>query len=132
MAYALTVRSAIIAAALWMEAPQARAGEISTGLGSCDLDNTFMGCTWKPKDCYKPDPPMSYASDVDSYNLAVIEFNAYLREVKSFEDCVIAEAKRDADEKLPDLISQSAKKALDDADSEAREARESLDMMQPH
>src|SRR5215469_5666539 len=84
--------------ALNLQIVSASAGEIGGGIGSCDTSSPLLGCTWKSKSCLKPDPPSVFVTDVDSYNLAVSEFNSYLDEVRSYEDCIIAEAKRDVSE----------------------------------
>jgi hypothetical protein len=110
---------------------RAGAGEISGGIGSCDINSPVLGCTWKSKDCFKPDRPTTFVTDVDSYNLAVSEFNSYLREVSSFEDCVIAEAKHDVSENLPEIVAEGAKKEIAETDSEANEARSDLEIKRP-
>jgi hypothetical protein len=131
MFIAPVVVSAIVGFASCVVTPKTYAGEIESGIGSCDVDSPFMGCTWKAKGCDKPVAPVAFASDVESYNRAVTEFNEYLTEVRSYEDCIIAEGKRDIGDKLPDIVTQGAKKQIDEADTELNEARTNLQMMRP-
>ena len=49
---------------------------------------------WEP-DCYKPSPPSFYVSDVNSYNMAVYEFNSYLSEAQTYSDCLLTEGEAD-------------------------------------
>ena len=49
---------------------------------------------WEP-DCYKPSPPSFYVSDVDSFNMAVDEYNYYVNEVENYLACLQSEAESD-------------------------------------
>lgn len=48
-------------------------------------------------DCYKPSPPSFFVSDIDSYNMAVDDFNRYVSEVKSYLECIRSEGDSDSE-----------------------------------
>lgn len=64
---------------------------ISGSLGMTTIG--FMN-TWEP-DCYKPNEPYMFITDVDSFNMAVDEFNSYLSQVEQYMLCVETEAETD-------------------------------------
>jgi hypothetical protein len=125
MAIAAAVGALVV---LTASSHRVKAGEIGGGMGNCDLSSSFLGCEWKSKDCYKPDKPFLMASDRNSYNDAVAEFNSYLTSIKEYEDCVIAEGKTDIGDRFPALVVKGAKQQIDDADEEAQSARTDLEL----
>jgi hypothetical protein len=104
------------------------AGEISGGTGSCDLKSPFLGCEWKPKDCFKPDAPLIIASTVSDYNFAVDRFNSYLREVEEYKQCLINDAKSDIQDRFPAIVVKGAKAESEQVDDDVQSTRQSLDL----
>jgi hypothetical protein len=49
---------------------------------------------WEP-DCYAPTSPTFYVYDVQSFNAAVDEFNAYVSDVEYYLDCLQSDAEND-------------------------------------
>ena len=80
---------------------------------------------WEP-DCYKPYEPSFYIHDLDSYNLAVDEFNLYLVDIRSYLSCLESEAEQDA-RTVVRAISDSADSLRDDVLSDAEMARSNLE-----
>ncbi len=78
---------ALIAAGGFADAP-ARAG----GLDGPEITDYRV---WRSNRCYKPSPPPVRIADALSYNLAVDAFNRYFEQMKTFMDCVGAEANQD-------------------------------------
>ncbi len=62
------------------------------------------------------------AYDVDSYNLAVDEFNMFLSDVDSYLDCVVRDANADIQKNIPKIIKQGVR----DAQSEMRQLIDEL------
>jgi hypothetical protein len=109
------------------------AGEVGGGIANCNLSNTYLGCEWTPSaDCYKPTPPMSFATSVSEYNMDVDEYNSYVREVTAYKDCIIADAKSDISDKFPALVVKGAKKKSDEIDQDVERAKDDLDESRAH
>jgi hypothetical protein len=107
------------------------AGEIGKGYETCDIQSTYDGCSWQARDCRKPWAPLLSAHDVASYNEAVSEFNAYISEVDAYRNCVVDEAKRDAEERLPVIVSDGVKQQLEGVARDLEEARHTMDLIKP-
>lgn len=69
-------------------------GAVNAIAGSIGYKQIRRHMDWEP-DCYKPSVPSFYASDVDSYNMAVHEFNSYLSEVETYLGCIRTEGEAD-------------------------------------
>lgn len=82
------IRFAVIAALTALIASPSNAGS---------LDNPQIAdySVWSSNRCYKPPPPPVNIADALSYNLAVDSFNRYFAQMKTFMECVGAEANQD-------------------------------------
>ncbi len=75
-------------------------------VGEADAGMLGYGLTdWEPSYCSKPYPPSFYVVDIDSYNMAVDEFNSYVRRAREYLRCVRDEAEEDL---------RQAKRAIED------------------
>jgi hypothetical protein len=106
----------------------ARAGTIESGIGGCDLNSSFSGCEWKPLACFRPSKPVTTAYDVESYNIAVEEYNSYVQQMSRYLDCLVSEAKRDIATGFPNAVKKSVEELSDDAQSEVSNAKSDLDL----
>ena len=103
------------------------AGEISTGIGSCEVGGGIFGCEWKPSHCYKPMAPSITVYDKYSAKMAISEYNSYLSEVDRYNACMVGEAKSDI-KKMADDIASSAKKRSAEIDTEVASVKSQLEM----
>lgn len=101
------------------------AGEITTGLGSCDIGGALRGCEWKPGYCHKPSAPSFYIYDKYSVDIAISQYRAYLSDVDSYNACIANEASKDID-KIADDIVKSAKKQLSDVADDVATVKRNL------
>jgi len=90
-------------------------GELS-GFGSVSMS------TWEPSDCYKPSEPSFIVFDRDGYNMAVMQFNSYLSEVKSYISCVSSEGNSDY-RLLKSIIENGIQEASSNIQSELSSVR---------
>lgn len=63
--------------------------------GSLDNPQIANYSVWTSNRCYKPPPPPVNIADALSYNLAVDAFNRYFAQMKTFMECIGAEANQD-------------------------------------
>ena len=82
---------------------------------------------WEPDSCYKPSQPSFYVHDLDSYNWAVDEFNAYIREVESYFQCIEDEAQGDFTI-LKRILEDSLDQLRSEAASDVESARSDLEI----
>ncbi len=90
--------------------------------GTQDVDSSV---DWKHK-CSKPHKPSFTVSDVDSYNSAVEDFNAYVLEIESYINCVNREANSDAQD-LANAVQKGSQRAVDDVSSDLESAKSDLE-----
>ena len=101
-------------------------GDLRAGEFKCTFDCTLGGfmpsAKWEATGCSEPYQPTIMAYDVDSYNLAVDEFNMFLSDVDSYLDCVVRDANADIQKNVPKIIKQGVR----DAQSETRQLIDAL------
>jgi len=81
---------------------------------------------WEP-DCYKPSPPSFFVSDVDSYNMAVNEFNSYVSEAQTYSDCLLTEGEADL-RMLKKIISNGVDEKRSEIRSDVDNAKSDLEL----
>ena len=94
--------------------------------GSYGYNSVDSYTSWEP-DCYKPHPPSFFVDDIDSYNMAVHQYNSYILEVESYLQCIQGEAEEDI-RKISNSISEGLSDAKDEVISEAEATKRSLEM----
>ena len=99
---------------------------VPTYAGNLGFETEDSYLEWIP-DCSKPYAPSFDVSDVDSYNCAVSEFNAYLLEVESYINCVKREANSDA-QGLLKSVKKRAEEAIVEISSELNSVKSDLKM----
>lgn len=62
--------------------------------GSLGYRNITAHMDWEPY-CLKPDQPLFFIHDIQSYNFAVAEYNSYLDAVYAYLDCLEDEVEAD-------------------------------------
>lgn len=86
--------------------------------GSYGMASVNSFTDWETE-CYKPSRPYFYVSDVESYNMAVQQFNSYVGEVEDYLQCIQREGDDDARTLLRAVeegISNESTKALNELD----------------
>lgn len=114
-----------------LPARPAAAGELEGGIGGCKLSSLFLGCKWKPSDCTKPNPPNTLVFSRNDFNLAVDDFNDYLRQVSYYKQCLVDEAKQDVSKRFPDLVIKSVEDETNEIDNEVQSARSQIELQRP-
>lgn len=102
------------------------AGEIGAGIGSCEIGGIF-GCEWRPRGCVKPMEPTFIVVDRASAQNAISQYNMYVTELDSYNDCIVSEAKRDID-RIADDIAKSAVKKTSESKKSAEYVKTRLNM----
>ena len=120
---------ALLAICLLLSQASASAGEFECFI-TCRLDRLSSSVKWKPTGCFKPSPPMIFASNVAEYNIAVDEFNMWLSKMKVYLSCVNSEAKGDI-ENAGKVVVDGANREVEETNSEISRARSNLLMQRP-
>ena len=81
---------------------------------------------WHSNRCYKPPPPPVQIVDALTYNLAVNAFNRYFEEMKTFMECVGAEANSDY-EAIRAVLERGLSRARSEALQDLERTRSSIE-----
>lgn len=93
--------------------------------GSIDYCNISSWMDWSPS-CLEPIKPSFYIYDIYSYNLAVDDFNHYLRDVEIYLSCIDGEYSSDI-KNLADIVFDDAQRLRDDIVNDLERARIELE-----
>lgn len=98
-----------------------------TVAGELGYQNIEPYTEWSSTDCYKPSPPFSFVNDVESYNSAVYEFNAYVMEIQSYLSCITLEAEEDMNT-FQNILKEALNRSRVEALAEIEAARMNLEL----
>lgn len=88
--------------------------------------------SWSPSDCPEPVKPDYAVDSVETYNAAVDAYNAYLKNMRTYRECMIEEAQKDANESSAAIssgvnqVNENIGLELESMRSELETAKESL------
>ncbi|MGE0745437.1 MAG: hypothetical protein AB7K86_09320 [Rhodospirillales bacterium] len=55
----------------------------------------LTGGVWRSTQCVKPTPPAAVRTDAETLNETIIRYNAYIGDIRTYDDCLRAELDRD-------------------------------------
>ena len=105
------VKTLVFASVIGLTATPALAGSFGEAEINSDL-------TWRA-DCTAPARPAVFIDDIDSYNQALEQFNAYVAQVRVFIQCIQSDGKADIDALAAAVargMQEQQKSALDDVE----------------